>query len=139
VKARPCPPFAMNHLTYRSRHVSSFIHVGLSTRNTDCVLKPGAAVAFCVPIRNTELAPTGGVCSKLASDLPLVASVIAYVVLVEGMALQVEPSVNLMLVAVTLPFALSEASAVSGPKLKSLTSAEPFAGLVKLRENDHAF
>lgn len=78
MKARPCPPFAMNHLTYRFRHVSSFIHVGLSTRNADCVLKPGAAVAFCVPIRNTELAPTGGVCSKPASDLPLVASVIAY-------------------------------------------------------------
>ena len=49
-----------------------------------------------------------------------------------GIVLHVEPSVKSTLEAVTLPFALIDAVGVSGPKLNSRTSAEPFAGLVKL-------
>jgi hypothetical protein len=34
------------------------LYVGLSTKNTGCVLRLAAADAFCVPMRKTELAPT---------------------------------------------------------------------------------
>ena len=55
---------------------------GLSTRNTVCVLYPApSALEFCEPIRKTLLAPTGGVCSNDASNLPLVVSVTVNVAL----------------------------------------------------------
>ena len=60
IAPRPPPPTIQPH--------------GLSTKKTDCVLYSAVTPASWEPIKNTEDAPTGGVCEKLVRVLPLLES-----------------------------------------------------------------